>query len=99
MSETNTDGPVVSVEDQEPAGAIEDPANPVVAKVTLKNPAYPDGHVLEVPGLGLIENGSTRDVTFLQARNFEIASGRTWPMKGDKAQDLVIDFKTQEVPE
>lgn len=99
MSDENTDGPVVSVEDKEPAGAIEDPTDPVVAKVTVKNPAYPDGTELEVPGLGLVKNGETRDVTFLQARHYEIGTGKVWPMKDGKAEDLVIDFKTKEVTE
>lgn len=99
MSDETTDGPVVSVEDKDPTGAIDDPNEIVVAKVTVKNPAMPDGTELEVPGIGLVKNGETRDVTFIQARNYEIGTGRIWPMKDGKAEDLVIDFKTKEVTE
>ena len=99
MSDETTDGPVVSVDNQEPAGAIDEPTDPVVAKVTVKNPAMQDGVELEIPGLGLVKNGETRDITFLQARQYEIGTGRPWPMKDGKAEDLVIDFKTKEVTE
>lgn len=98
MSDNNTDGPVVSVEDKDPAGAT-DESNPIIAKVTVKNPAYPDGTELEIPGLGIVVNGATKSVSYIQVVNYEIATGQKWPMKGTKPQELVLDFKTKEVSE
>lgn len=91
MSDTNAEeDPVVSVEDTD---RVDPSPIPIVAKVSVKNPRYPDGELIEVIGLGTVPNGGSKDVDFIMATNYEIATGQKWPMKGDKPQDLVIEVK------
>lgn len=39
-------------------------------KVTVNDPALPDGSEVEVPGLGVVANGSTRQISEEDAENF-----------------------------
>jgi hypothetical protein len=65
---------------------------PIVGKVTLQNYNYPEGYLLEVPGLGGIENFGTKDISLVQATMYEQATGQRWPVVDGKPQDLVLEF-------
>lgn len=41
-------------------------------KVTVNDPALPDGHEVEVPGLGVFANGSTRQLSEEDAEYFRV---------------------------
>lgn len=95
--------PVVSVKDM---GAVEReevqvldikvPENselPAIAKVYVKNPRYPEGTIIEVPGLGGVPNFGSKEITFVQAVQFEQINGKPWPVSNGKPEDLTIEVQ------
>jgi len=45
-------------------------------KVKVDNPAFPEGHLLAIDGLGVFENGKEEEVSDEQLATFEAATGK-----------------------
>lgn len=98
MPEDEVPGSVVSVTDKDPVDTEPDPLHitlppsdvPIVGKVWMKNEMHPEGTIIEVPGLGGIPNGGSKEVDYTMAIMYEQATHKKWPVKDGKAQDLHI---------
>jgi hypothetical protein len=51
--------------------------------VKVNDPALPDGHEVEVPGLGVFKNGSTRQISEEQAEYFRDVNARLVDVETD----------------
>jgi hypothetical protein len=64
-----------------------------MATITVKNPAYPEGFELEVPGAGLFKNFETRELDEFQLANF-----RAFRDIGDEENLVLDDFGKESEP-
>lgn len=64
---------------------------PIIGKVYMNHTMYPEGALLEVPGLGSIPNGGSKDVTLVMGIQYEQATGQKWPTKDNKPVDLIVE--------
>lgn len=60
---------------------VEIDTNPIAGTVEVHNTSLPDGYEIFIPGIGVVENGTVRDVTTVQLVLFQDA-GFEWPEDG-----------------
>lgn len=97
----DTQGPVVSVDDTDPVDREEDPLHitlpesdvPVIGKVWMSHFMHPEGTMIEVPGLGGVPNGGSKEVDYTMAVMYEQATQKKWPVQDGKPQDLHVEVK------
>jgi len=51
-------------------------AEPIAYELAIDVPGHAEGTEIEIPGLGLFENGSTYDITVSEAEQFQILNTR-----------------------
>jgi hypothetical protein len=78
------------------ASEVTKPDVPIVGTVTIHHPIFVEGAIIEIPGLGGIPNGGSKEINLVQATLYEQATGNKWPTKGGKPQNLVINIPTEE---
>jgi hypothetical protein len=73
---------------------ISDTANlPAVGTVYMKNFRYPEGYILEVPGLGGVPNMGSKEVDVVQVTNYEAQTLQEF----DRDKGLTVEIKDEEV--
>jgi hypothetical protein len=71
----------------------EDADLPAVGTVYMRNHRYPEGYILEVPGLGGIPNMGSKEVDQVQVANYESINMQTF----NRDKGLTIEIKDEEV--
>jgi hypothetical protein len=65
-------------------------------KVKIDNPAFPEGHLLAIDGLGVFENGKEVEVNDEQVAAFEMATGKKFSEAFGNDPTIAINGKTGE---